>query len=263
MNGIAAAAPRRSDLGLRTVTGLVLVAVATLCLVVGGTPFWTLVLAAALTMTVEWAGMIAAPRWQVWLAIVGVLFAMLLEHPAADTPDVAGVIGLGLASLLVLAVARAPRLALGMLYAGLPALALLYLQGQYDGIGLTLWTLAIVWATDIGAYFAGRRIGGPKLAPVLSPNKTWAGLIGGMVCAIVVGFVLARVLHVPLRLAACAGVLAIAAQGGDLYESAMKRRAGVKDSGRILPGHGGVMDRLDGVVPVACAVAALVALGVI
>ena len=240
-----------------------LAAVATACLVVGGTPFWTLVLAAALLMTAEWCGMVAAPRWQLWLALAGVLFAMLLVHPTADTPDVAGVVGLAAAALVVLAITRAPRVALGMLYAGLPSLALIYLQGQYDGIGLTLWTLAIVWATDIGAYFAGRRIGGPKLAPVLSPNKTWAGLIGGMACAIVIGFVLGRALHVPLRLAACGGVLAIAAQGGDLYESAMKRRAGVKDSGRILPGHGGVMDRLDGVVPVACAVAAVVALRMI
>jgi phosphatidate cytidylyltransferase len=261
---VAAAAPaKRSDLGLRTITGLVLVAVATVCLVVGGTFFWTLVLAAALTMTAEWASMIAAPRWQTWLAIAGVLFAMLLQSPQAETPNIAGVVGLGLAALLALAITRAPRLALGMVYAGLPSLSLIYLQGQYDGIGLTLWTLAIVWATDIGAYFAGRRIGGPKLAPVLSPNKTWAGLIGGMICAILVGFALSRALHVPQRLAAFGGVLAIAAQAGDLYESAMKRRAGVKDSGRILPGHGGVMDRLDGVVPVACAVAALVALGMI
>jgi phosphatidate cytidylyltransferase len=258
-----AAPPRRSDLGVRTVTGVLLVGVATACLIVGGTPFWTLVLAAALLMTSEWCSMIAAPRWQIWLALAGVLFAMLLENPAADTPDSAGVVGLGVAALLVLAVTRAPRVALGMLYAGLPSLALLYLEGQYDGIGLTLWTLAIVWATDIGAYFAGRRIGGPKLAPVLSPNKTWAGLIGGMLCAILVGLLLARFLNVPLRLAVWGGVLAIAAQCGDLYESAMKRRAGVKDSGRILPGHGGVMDRLDGVVPVACAVAAYVALGAI
>ncbi len=263
MSASAAAPARRSDLGVRTVTGLVLVAVAVSCFVIGGTPFWTLILAAALMMTAEWASMIAAPRWQVWLAIAGVLFALLLVHPSADTPPIAGLAGLALAALLVLVVTRASRLALGMLYAGLPSLALVYLQGQFDGIGLTLWTLSIVWATDIGAYFAGRRIGGPRLAPVLSPNKTWAGLIGGMICAILVGFGLARALHVPLRLAACGGVLAIAAQGGDLYESAMKRRAGVKDSGRILPGHGGVMDRLDGVVPVACAVAALVALGMI
>ena len=191
------------------------------------------------------------------------LFALLLVHPDAETPNDAGLVGLVLAAAVVLAVTRVPRLAVGMLYAGLPSLSLIYLEGQYDGNGLTLWTLAIVWATDIGAYFAGRRIGGPRLAPVLSPNKTWAGLIGGMACAILVGLVLAHWLHVPLRLAVCAGVLAIAAQGGDLYESAMKRRAGVKDSGRILPGHGGVMDRLDGVVPVACAVAALVALGMI
>ena len=126
---------------------------------------------------------------------------------------------------------------------------------------LALWTLAIVWATDIGAFFAGRAIGGPKLAPVISPNKTWAGLIGGMIVAAVAGGAIAYVGHLPTRTYWLAPLLAVAAQLGDLAESGMKRRVGVKDSGHILPGHGGLLDRIDGMLPVAILVAALVANG--
>jgi phosphatidate cytidylyltransferase len=254
---------KRSDLGVRTVTGLALILVALFAVVWGQSAFWLLLSLAALVMLAEWASMIAAERWQMWLAFVGLTLALLVEQPHLDIPDMFSPVILAGATVLVAAITRNLRLAAGMLYAGLPTLALFFLHGQYDGIDLTLWTLAIIWATDIGAYFSGRRFGGPKLAPAISPNKTWAGLIGGIVAAGVAGIVLANVLRLPLRLASFAGLLAIAAQAGDLYESAMKRRAGVKDSGRILPGHGGAMDRLDGVVPVACLVAAIVACGAI
>jgi len=100
-------------------------------------------------------------------------------------------------------------------------------------------------------YFAGRSIGGPKLAPRISPSKTWAGLAGGVLAALILGFLLHRFGGLPIQLAAASGVLAVAAQLGDLLESHMKRRAGVKDSGTLLPGHGGVMDRLDGVATAA------------
>ncbi|MDB5738714.1 MAG: phosphatidate cytidylyltransferase [Sphingomonas bacterium] len=264
MSALAAPSPgRKSDLGIRTVTGIAMIVVALACLVYGQTPLWLLLSIVALVMMAEWAALIAAPRWQMWTAITGMTLPMFLEQPHLDMPTASGLYGLGIAALIVAAITRNGRLVAGMAYAGLPTLALMYLHDQYDGIHLTLWTLAIVWATDIGAYFSGRTIGGPKLAPVMSPNKTWAGLIGGMIAAIAVGFGLALLLRLPLRLAAFAGVLAVAAQGGDLYESMMKRRAGVKDSGHILPGHGGAMDRLDGVVPVACIVALIVISGML
>ncbi|WP_419825364.1 phosphatidate cytidylyltransferase [Sphingomonas sp.] len=264
MNAAAIAPkPKRSDLGVRTVTGLALILVALFAVAWGQTPFWLLLSVAALVMLAEWASMIAAERWQMWLSFVGLTLALLVEQPHLDIPDVFSPFVLAAAAALVAAVTRNLRLAAGMLYAGLPTLSLFFLHGQYDGIDLTLWTLAIVWATDIGAYFAGRRFGGAKLAPAISPNKTWAGLIGGIAAAGIVGLALAIMLRLPLRLAGFGGLLAIAAQAGDLYESAMKRRAGVKDSGAILPGHGGAMDRLDGVVPVACLVAAIVASGAI
>jgi phosphatidate cytidylyltransferase len=146
------------------------------------------------------------------------------------------------------------KLALGIPYVCVPVVALMFLRGQAPyayGLLLAFWALGLVWATDIGAYFAGRSIGGPKLAPRVSPSKTWAGLAGGVLAALVLGFLLQRFAGLPIQLAAASGVLAVAAQLGDLLESAMKRRAGVKDSGMLLPGHGGVMDRLDGVVAAA------------
>jgi len=151
--------------------------------------------------------------------------------------------------------------ALGVGYIGTAAIALLFLREQPQGFLLALWTLVIVWATDIGAYFAGRRIGGAKLAPSISPNKTWAGLVGGMLAAAIVGGLIAYAAQLPAMALWLAAPLAVVAQLGDLLESGMKRRAGVKDSGKILPGHGGLLDRIDGMLPVAIVVAALVANG--
>jgi phosphatidate cytidylyltransferase len=116
----------------------------------------------------------------------------------------------------------------------------------------------VVWATDTFAYFAGRMFGGPKLAPVLSPKKTWSGLIGGMVGAAIVSSVYAATWFPSwIALAVVAAALAVVAQIGDIFESALKRNYGVKDSGYLIPGHGGVLDRVDGLVAVA-AVAAIV-----
>jgi phosphatidate cytidylyltransferase len=263
MTATAVPQRKRSDLAIRTVTGIALILLAVACVVYGGNPFWVLLCIAALAMMGEWSGLIRTPRWQAWLALATLVFPLVLANSHVDAPPTASWYALLAATLAVAAFSRNMRLAAGMLYVGLPVLSLFYIHDQYDGIDLSFWSLSIVWATDIGAYFAGRAIGGPKLAPVWSPNKTWAGLIGGMVSAIVVGFALTMVLHVQLRLAALSGFLAIAAQLGDLFESQMKREAGVKDSGRLLPGHGGVMDRLDGAVPVLCIVALIVASGLL
>jgi phosphatidate cytidylyltransferase len=134
-----------------------------------------------------------------------------------------------------------------------------------DQLGFTaaLWVFAMVWATDIGAYFAGRAFGGLRLAPSISPSKTWSGLIGGMIAALVVGATLgdrAGIDGVPLWIGAPMGLLS---QLGDLAQSWLKRHAGVKDSGRIIPGHGGVFDRVDGLIPVAIVIGALAYAGVL
>lgn len=139
----------------------------------------------------------------------------------------------------------------GVLYALLPATALLWLRIGDGGEWLVLWVFVVTWATDIFAYAAGRSFGGPKLAPRFSPNKTWAGLLGGVAGATIAAGWLTVEAGLSRDLLWAAPLFAIAAQGGDLFESAIKRRARVKDSGIVLPGHGGVMDRLDGLIPVS------------
>jgi phosphatidate cytidylyltransferase len=148
----------------------------------------------------------------------------------------------------------------GFVYALLPALALLWIR-ERSGIELLLWAFIVTWSTDIGAYFAGRRFGRRKLAPSISPGKTVEGLYGGIAAATLLGGAWAYATHLGVALFALAPILAITAQAGDLFESAIKRRAGVKDSGAWLPGHGGVLDRLDGLVPVAVLTAAAQLLG--
>lgn len=143
---------------------------------------------------------------------------------------------------------------------------LLWLRHQPAfGRETVLWILVCIWATDIGAYFVGRAAGGAKLAPRISPGKTWSGLIGGMAWAAVASAALGYAfgLGETVLLAIAGAVLAVVGQAGDLLESAAKRRAGVKDSGNLIPGHGGLLDRVDGLmaVLVAVAIARLVAGG--
>ena len=150
----------------------------------------------------------------------------------------------------------------GFFYALLPALALLWIRERdAHGVALLIWSFIVTWSTDIGAYFAGRKLGRRKLAPTISPKKTVEGLYGGIAAAPLLGGAFALAMGLGIALLALAPVLAVAAQAGDLFESGMKRRAGVKDSGAWLPGHGGVLDRLDGLVPVAVLTAAAQLLG--
>jgi phosphatidate cytidylyltransferase len=154
-------------------------------------------------------------------------------------------------------------LASGALWIALPCVLLLWLADR-DGSGRAtlLWVLTIVWAADTGAYAFGSRIGGPRLAPRWSPRKTWAGLLGGIFCAMLAGAAAAWLLDATavLPVVMLSAGLAIVGQFGDLAESAAKRRFGVKDSSDLIPGHGGLLDRLDGllaVIPVVALVAAL------
>lgn len=159
--------------------------------------------------------------------------------------------------------------AAGFVYVALPCAALIWLrQMQFldmpeAGRVLVLYLFFVVWAADIGAYFTGRKLGGPKLAPAISPGKTWAGLFGGAAVAGAVGLVCASFTPYPISVPGCffTGVLlAFVSQAGDLFESWLKRRAGVKDSGALIPGHGGLLDRIDGLIFAAPLFALMVAL---
>jgi phosphatidate cytidylyltransferase len=143
----------------------------------------------------------------------------------------------------------------GLFYTAVPCASLIWLRGVHfenradAGMWLVLYLLLIVWATDIGAYFTGRKFGRNKLAPAISPGKTWEGLGGGMLMAALVGGLSAGFTPFPITVFMCAVmafILGGVSQMGDLFESWVKRRAGVKDSGTLIPGHGGLLDRIDG-----------------
>ena len=150
--------------------------------------------------------------------------------------------------------------AFGVAYVGLPAFVLVWLREDAEyGLAAILYLYLAVWVTDIAAYATGRTVGGPKLAPSISPGKTWSGLIGGVACAGLAGAAFSHFVSdgSASRLGFLAVALAIAAQLGDLYESSLKRRSGLKDASNLIPGHGGILDRVDGLVA-AIALATLV-----
>lgn len=226
-----------------------------LLLWVGGLPLMALAAGALLIGVVEWTRITAperAVRPLVWAG--GTVLGIVLLGGSSGV--VYGLAVLPVAFLWLLFLAhrsgcRWPWLtALGAPYLSLSLAALWVLQGESFGRELTVCLFLMVWAVDCGAYFAGRLIGGPKLAPRWSPNKTWAGLLGGMVAAGLVGWMWAgyagaQVPWAALLIGLCTGLVA---QGGDLAESVMKRAFNVKDSGQILPGHGGMLDRIDGLL---------------
>ncbi len=247
-----------SDLAPRLGVALALIGLAVAALWFGGVVFWLVLVVAGLLMLSEWAELNGASEREKRLAQYALSVPLAILAPIAAGP---GFFALGLlvgAFFFIAAATRSPRLAAGAFYVGLPVTALVLLRAQEQGLLLTLWAMALVWACDTGAYFAGRAIGGPKLAPAISPNKTWAGFLGGVAAATAFAFVLVAVFALPIGLAFATPLLAALSQGGDLFESNLKRRAGVKDSGTLLPGHGGLMDRLDGLVVVAPVAALLV-----
>ena len=269
--GIDATVPRALERGragtlrARVVSALVLAPVAVACIWAGGIAFELLVGLAAAAMVIEWGRLTGAEadgrRALVPVMIVGVAAVLVLT---ALGWLVSAVAAAGLAAALAGALAAGSRLwpVLGVGYVAAPMAAAIWLRGQPDiGRALVLWLVAVVWATDIAAYFVGRTVGGPKLAPGISPGKTWSGLGGGVAAAAAVGGALGALFGVrePALLIAAGAAAAVVAQAGDLLESALKRRFGAKDAGALIPGHGGVLDRLDGLLTVSLAGAIVVA----
>lgn len=212
----------KSDLWTRIGSAIILFAIAGTALWFGGLAFGLLLLVGGALVLVEWFQLVKR---------------MTLGGGAKTALNILG-----------------PILVLG-------AMAGLWFIRDQLGMTAALWVFGMVWATDIGAYFAGRAFGGARLAPKISPSKTWSGLVGGMVAALIASATIgdrAGIIGVPLWIGLFMGLLA---QLGDLAQSWMKRRAGVKDSGKLIPGHGGLFDRVDGVLPVALLLGALAYLG--
>lgn len=163
------------------------------------------------------------------------------------------------AAWAVKAPARLRWVAAGTLYAGAAILALVALRKGADGFGAVVFVFLVAWATDTAAFFVGRRVGGPRLWRRVSPSKTWSGAFGGLVAGVVFGAAVALWLDVPLGPAVllAAALVAVSAQAGDLLESAAKRRFSIKDAGTLIPGHGGVMDRVDGLIAASLVTMAL------
>ncbi len=250
-------APAKGDeLRARVLSALLLVPVVLAIVFLGSPAMEGLVILAAILLGWEWGGLCGADRPMPARAVLilailaGVLAGALGYFGPALLLVAAGLLVVGLA-MAALRLANPLWLALGVPYLALPCIALLWLRFSHDsGAELVLWLLLVIWATDSGAYFAGRAIGGPKLAPSISPNKTWAGFIGGIAAADLVaasGWVLLPD-HPLLPLILIGALVAALSQVGDLFESFAKRRFGVKDTGTLIPGHGGLLDRVDGLL---------------
>lgn len=258
------------NLRLRVQSAVVMLAVAGVCVWAGGFLFDLLIIGVAGVMLLEYNALTGPGAARDGtpgrpFALVAAPIAVALTAAAYGWP----ITGLALLCIAAVPVSlflapmqdRAPLWALiGPLYIGIPAIALIWLRQQPDGTVWVMWLMGVVIATDIGGYAAGRTIGGPKLSPRISPKKTWAGLIGGMTGAAIVGLIAAPFLGIGgLALLLLSAVLAVWEQVGDLFESGIKRHFGAKDSGTIIPGHGGVLDRVDGLLFVAPAVALIAA----
>ena len=255
-------------LATRVVSALVL-AIPVIGAVVVGPPATDLLVAAvAAVLAWEWCRMCAGegdgvtvPRGVMIAALLAAVAGMAFDQP------VIGLLALAVGAVIVAAVSRGTArvwLAAGTFYLGLPCLAFMWLRADPEtGLAVVLWILGLVWASDIGGYVFGRSIRGPRLAPVLSPNKTWAGFFGAVLCAGLAGFAASGPVAVdsPVRLAAVSAALGAAAQMGDLAESWVKRHFGVKDAGALIPGHGGLLDRVDALLVVVTVTALIGAVG--
>jgi len=247
------------NLKLRIASGAVLAAIAFLLAYAGPKPFAALILVIALFVSWEWGRMVRGVSSDLAffihaLAVTGAIVLALAGYAALG----AAVLVSAAIILVPLVFGRGARLsALGVFYVGLPAISLIWLRtNEPYGFAAVLLVFAIVWCSDIGAYAAGRLIGGPRLWPQVSPNKTWAGLLGALAAGTAAAALIAPLFVAnasPVRLALTGLALAMVAQAGDLAESALKRAFGLKDASDLIPGHGGFMDRMDSIVAVAVA----------
>jgi phosphatidate cytidylyltransferase len=257
-----------SNLGMRAVSALVLAPAALYVLLASG-PVGTILRLALIAVVVallaiEWAMMSArhTPTRMAAAVTVAVLAAVFMaDFGHYRMMWLVLVLGAGAAGLFARGIAARPQdAAFGALYIGGPCLALMWLRaGEPHGEYWTVMVLAVAWAADIAAFLVGNALKGPKLWPQFSPNKTWSGFVGGLVAATLAALAVARFLPIgldPVKAMILGLFAGLATMAGDLWESMLKRRFGVKDSGDLIPGHGGLLDRVDGLMFAFLAVAA-------
>lgn len=241
------------SLRLRTITALVFAVISLTAFIQGGALFFLFVAVVSVLVAFEWVAMVQKQdRLLTSLILSAFLFLMLMMteiHGLSIGLEWAALMGL-LAIITCLYIHQKIAVILGgYVYFAAPMFSLLVLREAENGMWLIVYLVVTVWLTDIFAMFAGKTIGGAKLAPIISPNKTWAGLFGGMAAAVVGGVVFSIILDIsPYIMALVSALVAVVAQAGDLFESAIKRRHKVKNSGSLLPGHGGFLDRVDGLL---------------
>jgi phosphatidate cytidylyltransferase len=259
-----------NELAKRVASGVVMAVLAIAAVVLGGWPFVLFWAAASLGVFWEWSAIVVDGAVAVRLAGAAALVVAALASGIGQLFTALVALAGGAGMVAGMCPQRRIWGAAGVLYAGVVVVAPVVLRRDHElGLAAILFLFAVVWATDILGYFIGRAVGGPKLAPQVSPKKTWSGACGGALGALAAGVAVVEVIvvpavpvageAVPIAAACIALALSIVAQAGDLFESAVKRRFGVKDASHVIPGHGGLMDRLDGFLA-AAAVAALIGL---
>jgi phosphatidate cytidylyltransferase len=248
-----------SDFAPRLISGVAMAAVAAACTFLGAAPFAVLVVAVTIVLSWEWGRLVHGRDGDLVIAVHACAAAGAAVLAAFDKGGLGLLVVLPIGAILAMLLTlgrNSGYSALGVFYAGLPAVALIWLRSA-DSWGLLaiVFLIVIVVASDTAGFLAGRLLNGPKLWPRLSPNKTWAGLVGALATSSIIaaffGFAIPG--SSAVRLAATGAMLSLVAQAGDLAESAFKRRFGAKDASSLIPGHGGVMDRVDGLIAAASA----------